>query len=74
MDPHAREAAAAEAAIADFYACTWRPQRGDIVTVEEPFTLNRIRATVQHAFGDVVLVLTEKGEQIEYDREEVERN
>jgi hypothetical protein len=38
MDPHAREAAAAEAAIADFYGRVWHPRPGDRVRVELPFT------------------------------------
>jgi hypothetical protein len=28
---------------------------------------------VQHAHGDVVLVVTERGESLEYDRDEIER-
>ena len=72
-DPHLREAAAAEAAMAEFYGKVWKPKPGDIVIVPEPFSLKPVKATVEHAHGHVVLVLTEKGEQIEYDREEVER-
>jgi len=29
---------------------------------------------VQHAHGDVVLVVTERGESLEYDRDECQRN
>ena len=73
MDPHAREAAAATAAIASFYSTTWRPKTGDIVRVLEPFRETPVLATVQHAHGDVVLVHTDRGESLEYDREECER-
>lgn len=37
MDAHAREAAAAEAAIADFYGKRWTPRPGDRVRCELPF-------------------------------------
>lgn len=36
-DPHYREAAAAEAAIADFYGKVWKPKVGDRVRGELPF-------------------------------------
>ena len=70
MDAHAREAAAATAAIASFYSTVWRPKAGERVIVAEPFTERPISVTVEHAHGDVVLVLTDAGEQLEYDREE----
>jgi len=37
MDAHYREAAAAEAAIAEFYGSVWKPKVGDRVRVELPF-------------------------------------
>jgi hypothetical protein len=73
MDPHAREAAAATAAIASFYSAVWRPKAGERVIVAEPFTERPISVTVEHAHGDVVLVVTDSGEQLEYDREECGR-
>jgi hypothetical protein len=36
-DPHYREAAAAEAAIAEFYSTVWKPKVGDRVRGELPF-------------------------------------
>jgi hypothetical protein len=73
MDPHEREAAAATAAIASFYSEAWRPQPGDVVRVPEPFTETPVMARVQHAHGDVVLVLTDTGETVQYDRDECQR-
>ena len=72
-DPHQNEGNAAAAAIADFYGKVWKPKPGDIVIVPEPFTTLPVKATVQHAHGDVVLVVTERGESLEYDRDEIER-
>ena len=37
MGAHAREAAAAQAAIADFYGTVWKPKPGDRVRCELPF-------------------------------------
>lgn len=37
VDPHHREAAAAEAAIAEFYGTVWRPKQGDRVRVPRAF-------------------------------------
>jgi hypothetical protein len=70
-DPHRNEGNAAAAAIADFYGPGRRPKPGDIVIVPEPFTTLPVKATVQHARGDVVLVVTERGESLEYGRDEV---
>ena len=36
-DPHYREAAAAEAAIAEFYGSVWKPKVGDRVRGQLPF-------------------------------------
>ena len=36
-DPHHREAAAAQAAIAEFYGTVWKPQRGDAVRCPRAF-------------------------------------
>jgi hypothetical protein len=72
-DPHQNEGDAAAAAIADFYGLGRQPKPGDIVIVPEPFTDWPVKATVQHANGDVVLVVTERGESLEYDRDEIER-
>jgi hypothetical protein len=36
-DPHYQEAAAAEAAIAEFYGTVWKPKVGDRVRGELPF-------------------------------------
>jgi hypothetical protein len=43
------------------------------VIVAEPFTERPISVTVEHAHGDVVLVVTDAGEQLEYDREDCGR-
>lgn len=72
-DPHHREADAAIAGMAEIYGSSWKPKPGDIVIVPEPFSLKPVKAKVEHAHGHVVLVLTEKGEQLEYDIDEVER-
>ena len=40
MDAHAREAAAAQAAIADFYGTVWKPKPGD-----------RVRCPLAHGGG-----------------------
>jgi hypothetical protein len=72
-DPHHRDAAAAIAGMSEIYGTAWKPKPGDIVIVPEPFSLRPVKATVQHAHGHVVLVVTEKGEQLEYDREECGR-
>lgn len=37
VDPHHREAAAAQAAIAEFYGTVWRPTPGDLVRVPKAF-------------------------------------
>lgn len=37
MDAHAREAAAAQSAMAEFYGTVWRPRVGDVVRGELPF-------------------------------------
>jgi len=37
MDAHAREAAAAEAAIAEFYGSVWKPKPGDRVRCPKAF-------------------------------------
>lgn len=37
MDAHAREAAAAQAAIADFYGTVWKPKPGDRVRCPRAF-------------------------------------
>jgi hypothetical protein len=70
MDPHHAEYLGAVAAMND----TYQFQPGDIVQVEEPFTARQVKAIVQHAHGDVVLVVTERGESLEYDRDECNRN
>lgn len=72
-DPHLREADAAIAGMAEIYGTSWKPKPGDTVIVAEPFTLHPVRATVTHAHGHVVLVVTEKGESLEYDIDEVQR-
>lgn len=72
-DPHHREADAAIAGMVEIYGSNWKPKPGDIVIVREPFSLKPVKATVEHAHGHVVLVITEKGEQLEYDIDEVAR-
>lgn len=37
MDAHAREAAAAQSAMAEFYGTVWRPSPGDVVRCERPY-------------------------------------
>jgi hypothetical protein len=46
---------------------------GHIVIVRQPFTDRHVRATVQHCYGHVVLVITEQGESLEYDIDEVQK-
>ena len=72
-DPHRNEGDAAAAAVGEFYGIARAFMPGDIVTVCEPFTAAMVRGIVQHCHGDVVLVVTERGESLEYDRDEITR-
>jgi hypothetical protein len=72
-DPHQNEGDAAAAAIADFYGPSRAFLPGHIVIVRQPFTDRHVRATVQHCYGHVVLVITEQGESLEYDIDEVQK-
>lgn len=72
-DPHHNEGDAAAAAVGDFYGIGGSLTPGRIVTVCEPFSHVMVRAIVQHCHGDVVLVVTERGETLEFDRDEINR-
>lgn len=71
MDAHAREAAAAEAAIAQFYGKRWTPRLGDIVRCERPFRgdfANGVVADVNPAYVTVEI----DGEHLAYYEHELE--
>ena len=65
MDAHAREAAAAEAAIAEFYGRRWTPRPGDRVRAELPFRDTYGIGTVVSVNPAVVVVAIE-GETLWY--------
>lgn len=68
-DPHAREAAAAAAGLAQTYG--YVPQRGDIVEVETPFTGERATGVVLDAKGERCTVSL-NGETLIYRTDELE--
>ena len=73
MDPHAREAAAAQAAMADFYRTVWKPKPGEPVRCELAFGGGHQdgRVAVVEA-GGTVLVDTPEG-RLRYAVEDLER-
>ena len=79
-DPHHREAAAAEAAMAEFYGTVWRPKPGDRVRCPKAFGGGYQDGTVYGMDGnvnrvghkDIYLVDTPEGRLALY-REELER-
>jgi FKBP-type peptidyl-prolyl cis-trans isomerase 2 len=72
MDAHAREAAAAEAAIAEFYGTVWHPRPGDRVRVELPFVGEYGIGTVLEVNSTRVVVDVD-GESLWYYEHELER-
>jgi hypothetical protein len=71
-DPHHREAAAAEAAIADFYSTAWKPQPGDAVRCPLAFGGGYQGGTVHGPDDGGYLVDTPEGRLFLY-LEELER-
>ena len=65
-DPHYREAAAAEAAIADFYGTVWRPQPGDRVQCPRAFGDGDQPGVIAAIEGDAYLVDTAEGRLLIY--------
>jgi hypothetical protein len=72
MDAHAREAAAAEAAIAQFYGTVWHPRPGDRVRVELPFVGEYGIGTVTE-LNSARVVVDVDGESLWYYEHELER-
>jgi hypothetical protein len=72
MDAHHREAAAAEAAIADFYGTRYRPKPGDRVICPKAFGGGYQPGVVAAPEGDAYLVDTAEGRLLMY-LEELER-
>lgn len=71
-DPHHREAAAAQAAIAEFYGTVWKPQRGDAVRCPRAFGGGYQDGTVHGTADGGYLVDTPEGRLFLY-LEELER-
>ncbi|NBW18473.1 MAG: hypothetical protein EBR82_61920 [Caulobacteraceae bacterium] len=71
-DPHYREAAAAEAAIAEFYGSVWKPKPGDRVRCPKAFGGGYQDGTVVGPDRDGYLVDTAEGRLLLY-LEELER-
>lgn len=71
-NPHYREAAAAEAAIAEFYGSAWKPQRGDRVRCPRAFGGGYQDGTVYGQEDGAYLVDTAEGRLLMY-LEELER-
>lgn len=71
-DPHYREAAAAESAMAEFYGTVWRPKHGDRVRVPKAFGGGYQSGTVHGPDDDGYLVDTPEGRLFLY-LEEIER-
>lgn len=72
MDAHAREAAAAQAAMAEFYGTVWKPQPGDRVRVPRAFGGGYQHGTVRGPDEGGYLVDTPEGPLLMY-LEELER-
>jgi hypothetical protein len=66
MDAHHREAAAAEAAIADFYGTVYRPQPGNRVMCPRAFGGGYQPGVVAAPEGDAYLVDTAEGRLLMY--------
>jgi len=66
MDAHYREAAAAEAAIADFYGTVYRPKPGDRVMCPRAFGGGYQPGVVAAPEGDAYLVDTAEGRLLMY--------
>lgn len=71
-DPHYREAAAAEAAIADFYGKVWKPKPGDRVRGELPF-LGTYGEGVVTEVNDAYITVRIGNEHLVYYPEDLER-
>lgn len=71
-DPHYREAAAAEAAMADFYGTAWRPKPGERVRCPRAFGGGYQEGTVCGSNRDGWLVDTPEG-RLQLLTEELER-
>lgn len=71
-DPHHREAAAAEAAIAEFYGTVWKPRPGDRVRCPKAFGGGYQDGTVHGTDKDGWLVDTDEGRLLLY-LEELDR-
>ena len=71
-NPHHREAAAAQAAIAEFYGTVWKPQRGDAVRCPRAFGGGYQDVTVYCPDDDGYIVDTPEGRLFLY-LEELER-
>ncbi len=71
-DPHLREAAAAQAAMAEFYGSVWKPKPGDRVRVPRAFGGGYQPGTVHGPDDDGYLVDTPEGRLFLY-LEEIER-
>ena len=72
MDPHTREAAAVEAAMAAFYGGVWKPKPGDRVRCPRAFGGGYQEGTVFGREGDGWLVDTPEG-RLALFTEELER-
>ena len=66
MDAHHREAAAAEAAIADFYGTRYRPKPGDRVMCPKAFGGGYQPGVVAAPEGDAYFVDTAEGRLLMY--------
>ena len=71
-DPHYREAAAAEAAIAEFYGSVWKPKPGDAVRCPKAFGGGYQDGRVFGRQDDAYLIDTAEGRLLLY-LEELER-
>ena len=71
-DPHYREAAAAESAMAEFYGTVWKPKTGDRVRVPKAFGGGYQPGTVHGPDDGGYLVDTPEGRLFLY-LEEIER-
>ena len=71
-NPHYAEAAAAEAAMAEFYGQVWKPKPGDRVRGELPFLGTHGEGVVVDVNGAYCLVEI-NGETLAYYPEELER-
>jgi streptogramin lyase len=72
MDAHAREAAAAQAAMAEFYGTVWKPAAGTVVRCPLAWGGGSQEGTVIGPDGDRWLVQTDEGRLVFF-LEELER-